>query len=129
MKPYHKQSCLNLRSLIRSFKNAFRGLGLLIKYEYNLYIEIFFGLIAIGLGFFFRISQSEWFALIIVIGLVIFAELTNTAVEKIMDFVQPEYDERVRDIKDLVAGSVVFTVLIALVIGILIFFPKIIFLL
>jgi diacylglycerol kinase (ATP) len=128
MKQYHKQSGLSLKSLVQSFKNAFRGLGLLVKYEYNLYIESFLGVVAILLGFVFYISSTEWLSLIIVIGLVIFAELTNTAVEKIMDFVQPEYDERVRDIKDLVAGSVVFTVIVAVAIGCIIFIPKILLL-
>jgi diacylglycerol kinase len=128
MKAYKKQNKLSFKNIIQSFKNAFRGLSLLVKYEYNLYVESFFGIIAILFGFLFHISYIEWLSLIVVIGLVIFAELTNTTVEKIMDFIQPEYNEKVRDIKDLAAGSVVFMVLVAIIVGCIIFIPKILLL-
>jgi diacylglycerol kinase (ATP) len=121
------QDSFSFKGLLNSFKNAFRGFGLLVVNEYNLHIQIFFGVIAIIFGFIFKISHTEWMIQSTVIGLVIFAELTNTAVEKIMNMVQPEYDERVRDIKDLAAGSVLFMVLVALTVGSLIYIPKIFF--
>ena len=123
MKPYHQQSPFGLKRLIRSFQYAFRGLSLLFRFEYNLYIQIAFAFLALLLAFFFSFSRTEWAILVLSIGLVIFAELTNTAFEKTMDLVQPQYDERVRDIKDLAAGTVVFTVFISLVVGGFLFLP------
>ncbi len=125
MKPYHQRSPFGWKRLIQSFQYAFRGLSLLLKFEYNLYIQIAFAFLALLLAFLFSFSPTEWIVLILSIGLVIFAELTNTAFEKTMDLVQPQYDERVRDIKDLAAGAVVFAVLIALVVGGILFLPHV----
>ncbi len=61
----------------------------------------------------------------IVIFFVLFAEIINTTIEKIMDFVEPKYDEKVRDIKDLASGSVFLTVILSVIIGLIIFLPKI----
>ncbi len=123
MKNYHNS--FSFIGVLRSFRNAFRGFTLLLRNEYNLYIQLFFALLAIILGFIYTISHIEWMIQITIIGLVIFAELVNTAVEKIMNMVQPEYDEKVRDIKDLAAGTVLFMVLVSLFVGGLIYVPKI----
>ena len=124
MKNYDSGFCLS--GIIKSFKNSLRGLQVLLHHEYNLYIQIGFGLLATVFGFIFEISSVEWAIQSSVIGLVIFSELVNTAIEKIMDLVQPEYDDRVRDIKDLASGSVLFMVLISITTGLFIYIPKII---
>lgn len=111
--------------VLRSTKNSLRGFRVLMQNEYNLYIQLFFALVAIIFGFIFNISLTEWAIQITVIGLVIFSELVNTAIEKTMDLVQPEYDERVRDIKDLASGSVLFMVLVSIAAGLLVYLPKI----
>lgn len=123
MKNYSQS--FSFRGLFKSFKNAFRGFTLLFKFEYNLYIQITCAIAITLLGFYFEISFVEWALQTTAIGLVIFSELTNTAIEKIMDFIHPEYNERVRDIKDLASGAVLFTVLIALAIAVFIYIPKI----
>ena len=123
MKNY--DSGFSLRGIIKSFRNSLRGFRVLLRNEYNLYIQIGFGLLATLLGFIFAISPVEWAIQSTVIGLVIFSELVNTAIEKIMDFLQPEYDERVRDIKDLASGSVLFMVLISIATGLFIYVPEI----
>lgn len=119
----HSQK-FSLTGLLKSFKNAGRGFLVLLKAEYNLYIQIAFGFFAIILGFLFQISLGEWALQTVVTGLVIFAELVNTAIEKIMDLVHPEYNVRVRDIKDLAAGTVLFMVIIALTTASFIYIPK-----
>ena len=123
MKNYH--SGFGLHGIIRSFQNSFRGFQVLLRNEYNLYIQIAFAVIATACGFVFRISTDEWAIQCAVIGLVIFSELVNTAIEKIMDLVQPQYDERVRDIKDLASGAVLFMVLVSVTAGLFIYVPKI----
>ena len=111
--------------LARSFKNAFRGFSVLLKNEYNLYIQIGFAVVAVIAGFVFTISPIEWAIQTTSIGLVIFSELVNTAIEKTMDLVQPDYNEKVRDIKDLAGATVLFTVGIALFAAAFIYLPKI----
>ncbi len=123
MKNYH--SGFSLPGIIRSFKNSLRGFHVLLRNEYNLYIQIGFGALATVCGFLFNISFTEWAIQTAIIGLVIFSELVNTAFEKTMDLVQPEYDERVRDIKDLSSGAVLFMVLISITTGLFIYLPKI----
>ena len=126
MKKYHNQNkSFSLSHILHSFQNAFRGLKLLLKYEYNLYIELLLAMFAIFLGFFLSISQNEWVSLIIVIGLVIFSELSNTVVEKIMDFIHDDYHTKVRDIKDLAAGAVLVSSFISIIVACFIFLPKI----
>lgn len=123
MKNY--DSGFSLYGVMRSAKNSLRGFRVLMRNEYNLYIQLFFALVAILFGFLFKINLTEWAIQIAVIGLVIFSELVNTAIEKTMDLVQPEYDERVRDIKDLASGSVLFMVLVSIAAGLLIYLPKV----
>jgi len=127
MKNYH--SGFSLLGIIRSFKNSCRGFKVLLRNEYNLYIQIGFGVLTTIIGFIFEISFTEWAIQTAVIGLVIFSELVNTAFEKTMDLLKPEYDERVRDIKDLASGAVLFMVLISITTGLFIYVPKIILLL
>lgn len=120
---------ISFRGLVASFRHAFRGVSVLFRHEYNLYIQIACAICATILGFFFAISLHEWAIQTTVIGLVIFSELVNTAIEKIMDMVQPDYDARVRDIKDLASASVLFMVAIAIAVGLFIYVPKILLLL
>lgn len=117
---------LSLRGIINSFKNAVNGFTVLLRHEYNLYLQIAFAVVAIIFGFIFDISSTQWMIQSIAIGLVIFSELMNTAVEKIMDIVHPQYDKRVKEIKDIAAASVLFTVAIAVTVGCIIYLPHII---
>ncbi|MFT6361045.1 MAG: diacylglycerol kinase [Candidatus Paceibacteria bacterium] len=124
MKNY--DSGFTFHGIIRSFRNSFRGFRVLLRNEYNLYIQLAFGIFAILFGFLFDISYTEWAIQSAVIGLVIFSELVNTAIEKTMDLVHPAYDERVRDIKDLSSGAVLFMVMVSITTGLFIYLPKII---
>jgi diacylglycerol kinase (ATP) len=127
MKNYH--SGFSLRGIIQSFKNSLRGFRVLLKNEYNLYIQIGAGIIVTIIGFILTLTNTEWAIQTAMIGLVIFSELVNTAIEKTMDLVHPEYDERVRDIKDLSSGAVLFMVLVAVASGLFIYVPKLMLLL
>ena len=122
MKNYH--SGFSLSGVIRSFKNSLRGFHVLLRNEYNLYIQLGFAAIAVICGFVFEINLTEWAIQTAIIGLVVFSELVNTAIEKTMDLVHPEYDERVRDIKDLSSAAVLFMVLVSITTGLFIYLPK-----
>ena len=115
---------ISLHGIIRSFTNAFHGFRVLLRHEYNLYIQITIAILISFLGWYLSISPIEWMIQGTAIGLVIFSELVNTAIEKIMDLVHPSYDKRVKDIKDMAAASVLFTVAIAVTVGCIIYIPK-----
>lgn len=110
---------------VYSFKHAFNGLRILIKEEHNARIHLFASICVIIAGFFFKISLHEWIAIIFSIGLVFCLEIINSTVENIADFISPEKHEMIKKIKDLSASGVLISALIALIIGLIIFLPKI----
>lgn len=111
---------------IKSATHAWRGISILIRTSHNAWGHIFFGLLAIYLGFVLNISSIEWVALVFVIGLVIITEALNTAFEIDIDLTSPTYHPYARDTKDVAAGAVAVSVIMACIVGIIIFLPKII---
>lgn len=116
----------SLKARLLSFGNAFAGLRVLFREEHNVRIHICAAILAVAAGFAFRISPGEWLAIVFAIGLVFAAEALNTSIERLSDAVQPEWDERIRDVKDLAAGGVLFAAIAAFVVGLIVFVPEII---
>lgn len=110
---------------IKSATHAWRGLKILIKTTHNMWGHIFFGLLAIYLGFVLHISQTEWLFIVFVIALVLIVEALNTAFEIDIDLTSPEYHPYARDTKDVAAGAVLLSVFLAIIVGLIIFLPKI----
>lgn len=123
-----KKEKFSVKKRIKSFKYAFAGLKVLFKHEHNSWIHAVAAICVIVAGFLFRISYVEWIAVLIVIGMVFSAEIFNSSLERIADYIQPKRDERIRDIKDLGSAAVLVTAITAAAIGIMIFLPKIIML-
>ena len=86
----------------------------------------FFVLLVMYLGFALRISGSEWISLVIAMGLVFVVEAINSALEIDVDLTSPEYHPYARDAKDVAAGAVLLSIFITLIVGSIIFIPKII---
>ena len=116
----------SVRKRIKSFSYAFAGLKVLFREEHNARIHAVAAVLAVAMGFLFRISPMEWIAVVIVIGMVFAAEIINSSIERTADFVKAERDDRKRDIKDLGAAAVLVCAIAAAVVGIIIFLPKII---
>jgi diacylglycerol kinase (ATP) len=114
-----------LRGRLRSLKFALRGMWLLMTTEDSIKAQLFFAIIAIFLGFYFDISPTEWMIQFLVIGLVLVSESLNTAIEKIADFVHPDYHKKIGFIKDIAAGGPSFAAIISLIIFSIIYIPKI----
>jgi diacylglycerol kinase len=108
------------------FLNAFRGMYVLAKTTRHLFIHLLSALIVIILGFYFKVSSLEWIALVFAIGFVFVTEALNTAIEIDIDLTSPEYHPYARDIKDVAAAAVLLSVFMAIVVGLIIFLPKII---
>lgn len=115
-----------LKGRIRSIKFALKGMWLLITTEDSIKAQLFFGLIATLLGFYFKISLTEWMIQTLIIGLVLVAEALNTAIEKVADFIHPDYHKKIGFIKDIAAGAPAFAAIISLIIAGIIYLPKII---
>ncbi len=97
----------------------------MFKEEHNSRIHLFASLCAIIAGFVFKISPIEWIAVFIVIALVFTLEIINSAIENIADFISPQKHLLIKKIKDLGAASVLVGALTALIVGCIIFIPKI----
>ncbi|MHA6250945.1 diacylglycerol kinase family protein [Oceanobacillus sp. CAU 1775] len=105
--------------------NASRGIIAVAKSEWNFRFHLIAMLTVIVFGFLFRLSPFEWVAIIIVIGLVLITEIINTAIEKIIDYVKPEFHPIAGFIKDAAAGAVLISAIVSVIVGMLIFLPKI----
>jgi diacylglycerol kinase len=116
---------MSLKNRIRSFAYAFNGLRLMLFHQPNFFIHLSLAIIALSLSYFFKLSRDEFLWIVVAIGLVLSAEIFNTAIEKLTDLVQPEQDQRAGQIKDLAAGAVLLLSITALIIGLLIFIPHI----
>ncbi|MDP9961773.1 diacylglycerol kinase family protein [Chryseobacterium lathyri] len=109
----------------RSFLNAFRGIFLMIKTERNFRIELAAFFINLVLIFYFRLSSIDT-ALIFMASIgVLSAEIFNTAVEKICDMIQPDFDKRIGFIKDISAGAVLLMAIGSVIIGIIVYWKYI----
>jgi len=113
------------RKRFRSFRFAGAGLRLVFRTEHNAWLHLAATIAVIIFAFLFHVSATEGALLAVAIGLVWISELFNTCIEKIMDFVSMENRPEIKFIKDISAGAVLVAAVIALVIGCLVFFPKI----
>jgi len=107
------------------FRNAFRGLYVVSKTTRHLSIHIIAALIVIVFAFYFKVSSLEWIALTFSIGFVFVTEVLNTAIEIDIDLTSPEYHPYARDTKDVAAAAVLLSVFVAIIVGLIIFLPKI----
>jgi diacylglycerol kinase len=114
---------------IKSTTHAWRGLMIFLKTTHNLWVHIFFTLLVVYLGFLLHISSIEWVLIIFAIGLVIISEAFNTTIEIDIDLTSPNYHPYARDTKDVAAAAVAIAVIVAGIIGMIIFLPKIMVLL
>lgn len=117
------------RTFKGSVKNCLDGISYVTKNEKNFKREIVLGIIALILSYILKIDKIEFIIVLTMICLVLTAEIINTAIERAVDLVTKEYHELARIAKDVSAGSVLVTSIFSLIIGIIIFIPKIITLL
>ena len=109
---------------LRSLKFAFSGIKSCLLTEKNFRIQFLIGLIAVVSGFYFQISNSEWIEILLCISLVLSLEMINSGIEGICNFISPSYHDSIKRIKDITAGAVLLASFVSLIIGFLIFFPK-----
>lgn len=105
----------------KSFLHAFRGVFMMIKTERNFQIELLAFSVNLFLIFYFKLNNTDAALVIIASFAVLSAEIFNTAIEKICDIIQPDFDKRIGFIKDIAAGAVILTAIASVVVGILVY--------
>lgn len=114
-----------VKGRIKSLKFAIGGAIKLITTEHSIMVQSSLAVIITIAGFYFNITKEEWLFQTVAIGMVLSIEGLNTAVEKIADFIHPDYHKKIGFIKDIAAGAVFFAAITALIIGTIIYYPYI----
>ena len=118
-----------IKKFLLSFTYPIKGLKYAYRNEQNLAFDIGMALIVSILAFVFKLNGTEWAILLLTMGLVISCELINTAIEATVDLVTEEYHPLAKVAKDTSAAAVFIIAIVSIVVGIVIFVPKIIALL
>ncbi|MBQ3415610.1 MAG: diacylglycerol kinase family protein [Clostridia bacterium] len=114
-----------MKKLINSFKYAICGILTAFKEEKNMKVHVAIMVIVIVVGILLKINAQEWIICVILFGLVIASELINTAIEITVDLAMPKKNENAKKAKDISAGAVLINTIVSIVIGLIIFVPKI----
>ena len=108
---------------MKSMTYAYQGAKKLITTEHSIMVQFSLGILMTIAGFYIGITKAEWIFQTFAIGLVMSVEGLNTAVEKIADFIHPNYHEKIGFIKDIAAGAVFFAAMTAIAVGLIIYVP------
>ncbi len=103
---------------------ALKGAVKLITTEHSVMVQFSIAVLLVFAGFYFDITATEWMFQTLAVGLVLAIEGLNTAVEKIADFIHPDFHKKIGFIKDIAAGAVFFAAMTAIAIGLIIYVPK-----
>ena len=120
-----EKNAWNIVKRAQSFTHAFRGIRLFVAMTPNARIHLLAVFLVVFAGFYLKVSSFEWLALILVIGFVLEAEAFNTAIEIDINLTSPEYHPYARDTKDVAAGAVLLSAIVAVIVGLIVFLPKI----
>ena len=119
-----KQKTFSFQARLNSFEFAFKGIFKFFQQEPNAWIHLGATIIVFMAAIFFKVSNNEMISLVVVTGFVWVAEIFNTTVERIMDFISTEKNSKIEFIKDLAAGGVLVSAITAIVTGAIVFIPK-----
>ena len=115
-----------LKKICKSFPFAFQGILSAWKQEINFRVHIFVASLVIIMGFLVSLSAIEWVVILLTIGGMLSFELLNTAVERVVDLVTIDYHALAKQAKDTAAGAVLVYAIISVIVGIVIFLPKLV---
>lgn len=110
-----------IKKFLKGFHYAFNGILQTASSESNMWVHLFAALVVIGCGFYFKITPTEWCIVAICIGMVMGAELFNTAIEQLTDLAHPQQHPDAGKVKDAAAGAVLVIAIGAAVAGLVVF--------
>ena len=116
----------SFKKQLKSFTFAWKGILTCAGHEQNITFHLIAAIIVLAAGFCFGISRTEWMVVMLCIGTVIAAELFNSAIERLVDMVSPEWEKIAGEVKDIAAGAVLLTAIAAAIVGIIVFLPYVI---
>lgn len=115
-----------IKNRLKAFKYAFEGISELWRKEPNTRVHMFFTVAVILMAFLLKVSTAEFALLILTIGVVWGMETINSSIERVVDLVTLDKKPLAKAAKDLAAGAVLITAIASVVIGLIIFLPKLI---
>ena len=113
----------DLKKQLRSFGYAWKGIRCCVGKEQNISFHLIAMVVTVIAGFLLEITRIDWMIVILCIGVVIAAELFNSAIEKLVDLVSPERHPIAGQVKDIAAGAVLVCAATAAIIGLIVFIP------
>ncbi len=119
---------INIRKALRSFTYAGVGIFNLFRFENNARIHLIACILVVIAGVFFKISATEWALVVMQVALVWAAEAFNTSIEKLADLVSPDYHPVIKIVKDTAAAGVLILAISAVIVGAIVFIPKVLLL-
>lgn len=108
----------------RAFTYAGAGIRYLFAHERNARIHLALTIMAIFLAWGLGFSAMEWALLALTIGMVLVAEAMNTAIEALTDLVRPDFHPQAKVAKDVAAGGVLLAAILAVIIALFLYLPK-----
>lgn len=111
------------RSLWRAFGDAFAGLGYVLRTQRNVRVHVVVTAGVVVTGVWLDLAAAEWAILALTIGLVMAAEIGNTALEALVDLASPDFHPLAKTAKDTAAGAVLVAAVTAVVVGLLVLGP------
>lgn len=116
----------SFKKQLKSFTFAWKGVLTCAGHEQNITFHLIAAVVVVAAGFLFGISHTEWMVVMLCIGTVIAAELFNSAIERLVDMVSPEWQKMAGEVKDIAAGAVLVTAIAAAIVGLIVFLPYVI---
>lgn len=113
-----------MKRFIRSFSYALNGWKFFFITEKNGQIQLVIAIFVLVAGFIFHVSHTEWIIILLCMAMVLALEMTNSVLEKLVDFLHPAQHEHIKWIKDVAAGAVLWAAVLSAIIGGIIFLPK-----
>lgn len=117
---------IKIKKLRSSFKYAFQGLRITWREEQSFRIQVTVAAFVVLLMFCLSLHYIERAILLLAIGFVLGLELLNSQLERVLDFLQPNHDSRVKAVKDLAAAAVLIASIAAILVGLFIFIPHLV---
>lgn len=111
--------------LLKSFSNSISGIILTVTQERNMRIHVFISVIVCVASFWFTLNPLEWLFVLLCIGGMFALEMMNTAIEKVVNLVTMEFHPLAKQAKDIAAGAVFIYAILSVIVGLIIFLPKI----
>lgn len=117
---------IDVRILLTSFKHAVRGVVHVFKTEQSFRLQSIAAMFAIAMALLLEVGKLEFVLILLLSVAVMTLELVNSVFERLVDAFKPRIHPIVRDVKDIMAGTVFLAALCSAAVGLIIFIPRVI---